>query len=127
MVIVDETGDKILLGVGALAFTTTPKPSYHSFRKTLRGGFIPHWPVSLNQEKHLKMRSGEKCGKKQESTSLTYNTTLRSLGLVLSSVNSYHRTEPVQPFPANLMVGFYARADSKQPIRTDLDKELAGM
>ena len=25
------------------------------------------------------------------------------------------------------MAGFYARADSKQPIRTDLDNELAGM
>jgi len=36
----------------------------------------------------------------------------------------YHSAQP-WPFPANLMVGFYARADSKQPIRTDLDKELA--
>lgn len=33
----------------------------------------------------------------------------------------------VQPYPANLMVGFYARADATQPIRTDLDNELAGM
>ncbi|KAM6502583.1 NAD+ diphosphatase [Amanita muscaria] len=35
----------------------------------------------------------------------------------------YHSTQP-WPYPANLMVGFYARADSNQPIRTDLDKEL---
>jgi NADH pyrophosphatase NudC (nudix superfamily) len=31
-----------------------------------------------------------------------------------------------QPFPANLMVGFYATGDSSEPIRTDLDKELEG-
>jgi NAD+ diphosphatase len=31
-----------------------------------------------------------------------------------------------QPFPANLMVGFYARADASQPIRLDLDNELMG-
>ncbi|KAJ7772048.1 NUDIX hydrolase domain-like protein [Mycena maculata] len=34
------------------------------------------------------------------------------------------RLIPSQPFPANLMVGFYARADSSQPIRLDLDNEL---
>lgn len=31
-----------------------------------------------------------------------------------------------QPFPANLMVGFYATASESQQIRTDLDNELAG-
>lgn len=31
-----------------------------------------------------------------------------------------------QPFPANLMVGFYAIADDTQPTRTDLDNELEG-
>jgi len=36
----------------------------------------------------------------------------------------YHSSQP-WPFPANLMVGFYARADSTKPIRTDLDNELA--
>ncbi|KAJ7647749.1 NUDIX hydrolase domain-like protein [Roridomyces roridus] len=36
----------------------------------------------------------------------------------------YHSTQP-WPFPANLMVGFYARADSSQTIRVDLDNELA--
>ncbi|KAF9022284.1 NAD+ diphosphatase [Hymenopellis radicata] len=35
----------------------------------------------------------------------------------------YHSGQP-WPFPANLMVGFYARADSSQPIRVDLDNEL---
>ncbi|KAF8633439.1 hypothetical protein AX17_004609 [Amanita inopinata Kibby_2008] len=38
----------------------------------------------------------------------------------------YHSAQP-WPYPANLMVGFYARADSKQVIRTDLDNELVGL
>ncbi|KAF9486062.1 hypothetical protein BDN70DRAFT_870572 [Pholiota conissans] len=36
---------------------------------------------------------------------------------------TYHSGQP-WPYPANLMVGFYARADSRKPIRTDLDNEL---
>jgi len=32
----------------------------------------------------------------------------------------------VQPYPANLMVGFYATADSSAEIRLDLDNELLG-
>lgn len=36
----------------------------------------------------------------------------------------YHSTQP-WPYPSNLMVGFYARADSNQPIVLDLDTELA--
>ncbi|KAI9449413.1 NUDIX hydrolase domain-like protein [Lactarius psammicola] len=35
----------------------------------------------------------------------------------------YHSGQP-WPYPANLMVGFYATGDSSEPIRTDLDKEL---
>ncbi|CAL1706157.1 unnamed protein product [Somion occarium] len=35
----------------------------------------------------------------------------------------YHSTQP-WPFPANLMVGFYAIADPSVPTRTDLDNEL---
>ncbi|CDO69171.1 hypothetical protein BN946_scf185042.g73 [Trametes cinnabarina] len=35
----------------------------------------------------------------------------------------YHSTQP-WPYPANLMVGFYARASSSQALRTDLDNEL---
>ena len=30
------------------------------------------------------------------------------------------------PYPANLMVGFYATGDSSAPLRTDLDNELDG-
>lgn len=33
----------------------------------------------------------------------------------------------LQPFPANLMVGCFAIADSSQVIRTDLDNELEGV
>ncbi|KAF6763009.1 NAD+ diphosphatase [Ephemerocybe angulata] len=36
----------------------------------------------------------------------------------------YHSGQP-WPYPASLMVGFYARADSSKPIRVDLDNELA--
>ncbi|KIY52237.1 hypothetical protein FISHEDRAFT_35431, partial [Fistulina hepatica ATCC 64428] len=36
----------------------------------------------------------------------------------------YHSGQP-WPFPANLMLGFYARADASQPVRVDLDNELA--
>jgi len=32
----------------------------------------------------------------------------------------------MQPYPTNLMVGFYCRADATQPIRVDLDNELLG-
>ncbi|KAI0066000.1 hypothetical protein BV25DRAFT_1797206 [Artomyces pyxidatus] len=35
----------------------------------------------------------------------------------------YHSTQP-WPYPANLMVGFYATGDPSEPIRLDLDKEL---
>ncbi|KAG6329747.1 hypothetical protein ID866_9340 [Astraeus odoratus] len=35
----------------------------------------------------------------------------------------YHSGQP-WPFPANLMLGFYATADTSAPIRTDLDNEL---
>ncbi|TRM68760.1 NUDIX hydrolase domain-like protein [Schizophyllum amplum] len=35
----------------------------------------------------------------------------------------YHSSQP-WPYPANLMVGCYARADSTQPLRIDLDNEL---
>jgi len=35
----------------------------------------------------------------------------------------YHSGQP-WPYPANLMIGFYATADSSKPIRLDLDNEL---
>ncbi|KAG2135819.1 NUDIX hydrolase domain-like protein [Suillus clintonianus] len=35
----------------------------------------------------------------------------------------YHSGQP-WPYPANLMIGYYATADSSAPIRTDLDNEL---
>ena len=38
----------------------------------------------------------------------------------------YHSTQP-WPFPANIMAGFYAVADSSEPVRTDLDNELEGV
>jgi NAD+ diphosphatase len=38
----------------------------------------------------------------------------------------YHSGQP-WPYPGNLMVGFYARADSNEPIKLDLDAELSGV
>ncbi|TCD65344.1 NADH pyrophosphatase [Steccherinum ochraceum] len=35
----------------------------------------------------------------------------------------FHSSQP-WPFPANIMSGFYAIADSNEPVRTDLDNEL---
>ncbi|CCL99657.1 uncharacterized protein FIBRA_01677 [Fibroporia radiculosa] len=35
----------------------------------------------------------------------------------------YHSSQP-WPYPASLMVGFFATADSSQPLQTDLDNEL---
>ena len=32
----------------------------------------------------------------------------------------------IKPYPANLMVGYYAFADSREPVRMDLDNELVG-
>lgn len=32
----------------------------------------------------------------------------------------------IEPYPANLMLGFFATADAAAPIRTDLDNELEG-
>lgn len=37
----------------------------------------------------------------------------------------YHSTQP-WPYPGNLMVGFYARADSTKPINLNFDTELLG-
>ncbi|PVG03353.1 hypothetical protein CPB86DRAFT_443820 [Serendipita vermifera] len=37
---------------------------------------------------------------------------------------AYHSVQP-WPYPGNLMVGFYARADSNEPIKLDLDTELS--
>lgn len=39
---------------------------------------------------------------------------------------SLRLTEIMQPFPANVMAGFYAVADPAEPVRTDLDNELEG-
>lgn len=37
---------------------------------------------------------------------------------------AYHSTQP-WPYPGNLMVGFYARADSTKPLNLELDTELS--
>ncbi|KAH7345018.1 NUDIX hydrolase domain-like protein [Rhizoctonia solani] len=47
---------------------------------------------------------------------------LEESGIVVTRVR-YHSGQP-WPYPANLMIGCYATADSSQTIRTDLDNEL---
>jgi NAD+ diphosphatase len=54
---------------------------------------------------------------------VTYHSAQPWVGLAISPALYTHCP---QPFPANLMVGFYARADASQPIRLDLDNELMG-
>ena len=48
------------------------------------------------------------------------------VGLLVSKLAVWVIEFLLKPYPANLMIGFYARADSKQPIRTNLDNELIG-
>jgi len=45
------------------------------------------------------------------------------VGITVRNIQ-YHSGQP-WPYPANLMLGFYARADASHPLRTDLDNELA--
>lgn len=45
-------------------------------------------------------------------------------GVVVNEV-MYHSSQP-WPYPANLMVGCFGRADENQTIRLDLDNELEG-
>ncbi|KAI6001668.1 NUDIX hydrolase domain-like protein [Pisolithus orientalis] len=86
MVVMDESGDKILLGrnfYSALAGFVEPGESY---------------------EDAVKREMWEEAGVRVRNV-------------------RYHSGQP-WPFPANLMLGFYATADSSAPIRTDLDNEL---
>lgn len=74
------------------------------------------------------MPSSERYGKRSVYASGTYSITLHSPGCVVRA--SHDRMgwfmNSGQPYPASLMVGFYATADSSQPLRKDLDNELEG-
>ncbi|KZT29078.1 hypothetical protein NEOLEDRAFT_697443 [Neolentinus lepideus HHB14362 ss-1] len=92
MAVVDESGDKILLGRN--------KKFPGTFYSTLAGFIEP----GESFEDAVKREIWEEAGVK------VWNV-------------KYHSTQP-WPYPANLMVGFYAFADPLSPIRTDLDNEL---
>ncbi|KIJ08333.1 hypothetical protein PAXINDRAFT_172979 [Paxillus involutus ATCC 200175] len=92
MVVMNETGDKILLGRN--------KKFPPKFYSALAGFVEP----GESYEDAVKREMWEEAGVR------VWNV-------------RYHSGQP-WPFPANLMLGFYANADPSKPIRTDLDNEL---
>ncbi|CAE6448399.1 unnamed protein product [Rhizoctonia solani] len=94
--VLDETGDRILLGRN--------KKFPSAFYSTLAGFLEP----GESFEDAVKREIWEESG------------------IVVTRVR-YHSGQPwvrQKPYPANLMIGCYASADSSQTIRTDLDNEL---
>ncbi|KAL0579597.1 NADH pyrophosphatase, partial [Marasmius crinis-equi] len=94
MIAIDQTGDKVLLGRSARR--KFPLKFYSAL-----AGFIE---PGESFEDAVMREMWEEAGVK------VWDVT-------------YHSAQP-WPYPANLMVGYYARADSTKPIRTDLDNEL---
>ncbi|KAF8313642.1 hypothetical protein DL93DRAFT_2156137 [Clavulina sp. PMI_390] len=94
MAVLDETGEKILLGRNK---RSRLPPGFYS---TLSGFLEP----SESFEEAVAREIWEESG--------IHVTDVR-----------YHSCQP-WPFPANLMIGCFAIADSSQKIRTDLDNEL---
>ncbi|KAI6037569.1 NUDIX hydrolase domain-like protein [Pisolithus marmoratus] len=94
MVVMNESGDKILLGRN--------KRFPSKFYSALAGFVEP----GESYEDAVKREMWEEAGVR------VWNV-------------RYQSGQP-WPFPANLMLGFYATADSSAPIRTDLDNELEG-
>ncbi|KAI6131519.1 NUDIX hydrolase domain-like protein [Pisolithus croceorrhizus] len=92
MVVIDKSGDKILLGRN--------KRFPSKFYSALAGFVEP----GESYEDAVKREMWEEAGVR------VWNV-------------RYHSGQP-WPFPANLMLGFSATADSSAPIRTDLDNEL---
>jgi len=92
-VVINETGDKILLGRNA----KWSLPYYSAL-----AGFMEPGEAF---EDSVKRELWEEAGVKVWDI-------------------KYHSSQP-WPFPANLMVGFYAKASESQELRVDLDNELA--
>ncbi|KIM69556.1 hypothetical protein SCLCIDRAFT_13015 [Scleroderma citrinum Foug A] len=92
MVVMDESGEKILLGRNK----KFPSKVYSAL-----AGFVE---PGESYEDAVKREMWEEAGMR------VWNI-------------RYHSGQP-WPFPANLMLGFYATADSSAPIRLDLDNEL---
>ncbi|KAG8757708.1 NADH pyrophosphatase [Serendipita sp. 396] len=108
--VIDQTGDKMLLGwnVGIIYFTAAiqylnfirQRKFPGKYYSTLAGFVEPGESFEEAVFREIYEESGVK---------------------VYDAV--YHSSQP-WPYPGNLMVGFYARADSTQPISLDLDTEL---
>ncbi|KAH7889045.1 NUDIX hydrolase domain-like protein [Phlebopus sp. FC_14] len=98
MVVMNEANDKILLGRNA---SSRPLKRFPPKLYSALAGFVE---PGESYEDAVKREMWEEAGVK------VWNV-------------RYHSGQP-WPFPANLMLGFYATADSDAPIRTDLDNEL---
>ncbi|CAE6405767.1 unnamed protein product [Rhizoctonia solani] len=102
--VLDETGDRILLGRNsnprASFFHIVQKKFPSAFYSTLAGFLEP----GESFEDAVKREIWEESGVRVHAV-------------------RYHSGQP-WPYPANLMIGCYASADSSQTIRTDLDNEL---
>ncbi|KAF8761720.1 DEAD protein [Rhizoctonia solani] len=102
--VLDETGDRILLGRNsnprAFFFHIVQKKFPSAFYSTLAGFLEP----GESFEDAVKREIWEESGVRVHAV-------------------RYHSGQP-WPYPANLMIGCYASADSSQTIRTDLDNEL---
>jgi NAD+ diphosphatase len=70
------------------------------------------------------MLSNASSGKRPGFVSGISSTTQDSLGFAYDLFSVILGLMLNQPFPANLMVGFYATGDPSELIRTDLDNEL---
>ncbi|KAI0759863.1 NUDIX hydrolase domain-like protein [Trametes elegans] len=102
MAVLDETGDRILLGRNArLRFFCLLLKNWPAKFYSCLSGFVE---PGESFEDAFKREIWEEAG------------------VSVSNVR-YHSTQP-WPFPANVMAGFYATANSSQPLRTDLDNEL---
>ena len=130
MAVVNEANDKILLGrnvsfrrlifVNSLVQFFSQKKWPGKFYSTLAGFIEPGEAFEDAVKRELWEEAGLKVwGVKYHSTQPWVRNYLNS---------PRDKANPSwQPFPANLMVGFYAIADDTQPTRTDLDNELEGM
>jgi hypothetical protein len=127
MIAIDETGEKIILGRGV----RTPKVLHPSKKLINFSEKVPRQVLFGARGIHrargvVRGRGGARNVGGGRRKSVGRHVPLRAVLGAPFRTQQLYDTDRAQPFPANLMVGFYARADSTQPIRLDLDNELMG-